>query len=83
MIETVLVTHVALSLSCTSNTEKEFSWMMQGVSWPFITDSLPAVEEEAAEAGGGAPVELVREEEELSPTWVGLDSVLAAMASLC
>lgn len=54
------------------------------VSWPFYTDSLPAVEEEAAAAaGGGAPAELVREEEALSPTWVGLDRVLAAAASLC
>lgn len=57
-----------------------------GVSWPFYTDSLPAVEEEAAAAaaaGGGAPAELVREEEALSPTWVGLERVLAAAASLC
>lgn len=57
------------------------------VSWPFYTDSLPAVEEEAAAAaaaaGGGAPAELVREEEALSPTWVGLERVLAAAASLC
>lgn len=58
--------------------------MTWGVSWPFYTDSLPAVEEEAAAAaGGGAPAELVREEEELSPTWVGLERVLVAVASLC
>lgn len=56
----------------------------EGVSWPFYTDSLPAAEEEAAAAaGGGAPAELVREEEALSPTWVGLERVLAAAASLC
>lgn len=57
----------------------------RGVSWPLVTDSLPAVEEEAAAAaaGGGAPAELVREEEGLSPTWVGLERVLAAVASLC
>lgn len=59
--------------------------MMQGARWPFITDSLPAVEEEeaAAAGGGGAPDELVREEEGLRPTWVGLERVLAAVASLC
>lgn len=63
--------------------EKESSQVEHVVSWPPVTDSLPAVEEEAAAAGGGAPAELVREEEELSPTWVGLDRVLAAVASLC
>ncbi len=62
--------------------ERESSRVKRGVSWPLVTDSLPAVEEEAA-AGGGAPAELVREEEELSPTWVGLERVLAAVASLC
>lgn len=64
--------------------KKESSRVKRGVSWPLVTDSLPAVEEEAAAAaGGGAPAELVREEEELSPTWVGLERVLAAVASLC
>lgn len=60
----------------------ESSPVERAVSWPPVTDSLPAVEEEAA-AGGGAPAELVREEEELSPMWVGLERVLAAVASLC
>lgn len=61
------------------------SRVKRGVSWPPVTDSLPAVEEEAAAAaaGGGAPAELVREEEALSPRWVGLERVLAAVASLC
>lgn len=65
--------------------QRESSGVRRGVSWPQVTDSLPAVEEEAAAAaaGGGAPAELVREEEELSPTWVGLERVLAAVASLC
>lgn len=63
--------------------KRESSRVKRGVSWPLDTDSLPAVEEEAAAAGGGAPAELVREEEELSPTWVGLERVLAAVASLC
>lgn len=62
---------------------RESSRRKRGVSWAFIADSLPAVEEEAAAVGGGAPAELVREEEELSPTWVGLERVLAAVASLC
>lgn len=70
------------------HTEKEETESSRGtreVSWPPITHSLPVVEEEAAAAaaGGGAPAELVREEEELSPTWVGLERVLAAVASLC
>lgn len=61
----------------------ESSLVERAVSWPPVTDSLPAVEEEAAAAGGRAPPELVREEEELSPMWVGLERVLAAVASLC
>lgn len=67
----------------TEKRETESSQVKRDVSWPPITDSLPVVEEEAAAAGGGAPAELVREEEELSPTWVGLERVLAAVASLC
>lgn len=59
------------------------SCRVNGVSWPPDTHSLPAAEEETV-AGGGAPAELVREEEELSPMWVGLERVLAAeVESLC
>lgn len=76
----VLIAHKT-EVQSPAGTAGEGGWR---VSWPFYTDSLPAVEEEAAAAaGGGAPAELVREEEALSPTWVGLDRVLAAAASLC
>ena len=47
--------------------------------------SLPAVEEEAATAGVGrgvAPAELADREEEESPTWVGLETVLASLCWL-
>lgn len=95
MMESVQMSHAAFMFSLhIKHRSRKSSWdgvwrawgAGGGVSWPFYTDSLPAVEEEvaaAAAAGGGAPAELVREEEALSPTWVGLERVLAAAASLC
>ena len=83
MTETVcFVSHAAL-MQFTQRKKRRAQPGEACVSWPPVTDSLPAVEEEAAAAGGAAPAELVREEEELSPTWVGLERVLAAVASLC